>query len=135
MISHSKKFIFIHIPKTGGTSIEIVLKGYIAEKYKIAGDNTFFIGPDIKHHTASELLERYGKKKFGEYLKFCVIRNPWDRLLSLFYWGHKQPYDKKLFIKKLPDNKELDCDLHKRRDKWSVNKYICDKYEFPKTRK
>ena len=34
---------------------------------------------------------------------------------------------KKLFIEKIPDYKTQDCDLHKRRDKWSVNKYICDK--------
>ena len=99
MISHSKKFIFIHIPKTGGSSIEIVLKEFINENCNIMGENTYFY-PDIKHYTATELLNRYGENKFNDYLKFCVIRNPWDRLLSLYYWGHKKKYDKKTIHRK-----------------------------------
>ena len=126
MISDKKKFIFVHIPKTGGTSIEIILRDLINEKCSIVGDNTYYSNGSLKHATAEELLVRYDNDKFNEYLKFCVIRNPWDRLLSLYYWGGRGSYSKDKFIKMLPKNKNNDCDLGSR-TLWSVNKYICGK--------
>jgi hypothetical protein len=74
MISHKHKFIFVHIPKTGGTSIESVFVPNAVEK-----DVSF------KHSTAKEYQKKFNRE-FSEYFKFSVIRNPWDLVASLYHW-------------------------------------------------
>jgi hypothetical protein len=134
MISDKNKLIFVHIPKTGGSSIEYCLKDLIIEPVnKVNERNVDVVGGiknvipnsfnNIKHATASELVSQYGAEKFNTYLKFAVIRNPWDRLLSLYHWIHNKPYDKKRFISLIPKG---DCDDVPNRPKWSINRYVCD---------
>jgi len=62
-----KDFIFIHIPKTAGTSMT-----------KIFGEAF------QKHNTAKEVIEIIGKKKWNNAYKFAVVRNPWDKVLSWY---------------------------------------------------
>ena len=72
MISHKYKCIFIHIPRTAGTSIENT----------IIGDDWWNINPQTKHifsQTAKNLYKDY----WDDYFKFSVVRNPWDRLVSM----------------------------------------------------
>lgn len=72
MISHKHKFIFVHINKTAGTSIEKILK-------KISRN---WIG---KHHSIKKYYKLADKNHgFENYFKFTIIRNPWDRFLSLY---------------------------------------------------
>tara|TARA_B100001939_G_C16917907_1_gene607834 strand:+ start:415 stop:1128 length:714 start_codon:yes stop_codon:yes gene_type:complete len=72
------KIVFIHIPKTGGISIGDVLKanygGHQCIQYNI-------------HHTLSELLDKY--PKCNEYIKFSVVRNPWDKMVSQFEYSKR----------------------------------------------
>jgi len=63
--------IFIHIPKTGGTSISRI-----------------FPGNGRSHATWWEYW-RASPRKFGECFKFSVVRNPWDRVVSA-YWFLQQ---------------------------------------------
>ncbi len=76
MISHKHKFIFVHIPKTGGTSIERSLE-----------HNRRWERHSKKHSTIIEYEKQLGFN-ITSYLKFSVIRNPWDRLVS--YWKYRQ---------------------------------------------
>ncbi len=62
-----KEFIFIHIPKTAGTSMT-----------KIFGEAF------QKHNTAKEVIEIIGKKKWNNAYKFTVVRNPWDKVFSWY---------------------------------------------------
>lgn len=82
MISHPKKFIFVHITKTGGTSIDIALR-----KYTKNGKT---------HQSISEMKEEAAKNfGFNNYFKFCFVRNPWDKMVSqYFYIKKKIAYDK-----------------------------------------
>jgi len=73
MIFDNLKTIFIHIPKTAGTSIQFALsdvkiKGW---KHKINHDNS---ATYLKNDT----------KKFWRYHKFAVVRNPIEREISLY---------------------------------------------------
>jgi hypothetical protein len=135
MISKKNKIIFVHVPKTGGSSIEKCLVNIFDENISVNGDQTIVKGVlkkpkknsfnSLKHATAEELKLQYGEEIFNDYVKFSVVRNPWDRLLSLYYWsaGKSKPYNKKLFINnflpKEPDNSP--------RSVWTLNKYLCDK--------
>lgn len=74
MISHKHKCIFIHIPRTGGSSIELAIKGY-----------PWWVGNlEKKHMSASETRKYYGEDIWNEYFKFSFVRNPWDRVISLW---------------------------------------------------
>lgn len=81
MIDHKRRLLFIHIARTGGSSIETAL----------AGDNWWRIDPGSKHISASQARVLYGEEIWGSYLKFSIVRNPWDRLVSMWatgwWWG------------------------------------------------
>ncbi len=82
MISHKYKFIFVHINKTGGTSIASILRKI--SKNWAAKVEPWMIG---KHHLIEKYCE-YADKKHGfeNYFKFTIVRNPWDRLLSNYFF-------------------------------------------------
>jgi len=77
MISHKHKCIFVHIPRCGGTSMEI----------SMVGDNWFKIDRTTKHliaSTAKKIYEPY----WDDYFKFSFVRNPWDRMVSMSRYSH-----------------------------------------------
>ncbi len=41
------------------------------------------------HMPATEIREFVGQDVWNRYYKFCVERNPWDRVISYFYWQIK----------------------------------------------
>lgn len=67
---------FIHIPKNGSTSICNWLQ-----------ENTDSYEVKRRHSSATELREKYGKLGFT----FCVVRNPWDRIVSMFHYNIQEP--------------------------------------------
>ena len=67
------KAIFLHIPKTGGISIETLFG--IPHK---GGLNKF--------HTYSWRIKREVPKLWNDKFTFTIVRNPWDRIVSCFFW-------------------------------------------------
>lgn len=94
LISHSKKFIFVHIYKTAGTSISAFLNKYGFSKYSLRNKIEAKLGiyPAIysedfnKHAGVCEIKKELPSQIFNEYLKFCVIRNSWDWQVSLYHY-------------------------------------------------
>lgn len=84
MISHQHKFIFIHIPKTGGTSIEEALRDESCQLLAGAWDYTRARHAPLNHLTLQELADSglVTPAQINAYFKFCFVRNPWDRLIS-----------------------------------------------------
>ena len=71
MISDKHKIIFIHIPRTSGTSIESAFDLNMDKE----GD---------KHLRASEIKKKTGSDKWNSYFKFSIVRNPWERFASMY---------------------------------------------------
>lgn len=75
IISQRKKFLFIHIPKNGGTSIRHHLR------WRVLGARTF--KPCKKHGFVADAREQLGEQA-DEFFTFAVVRNPWDRMVSWY---------------------------------------------------
>jgi len=73
LISHKKKFIFIHIQKTAGSSMVSLLKDHI---------------PDFTRYMGTHDHALWAKDKmdfsWNDYYKVAFVRNPWDRLVSWY---------------------------------------------------
>ena len=77
MLSDDLQLIFVHITRTGGTSIEAAL----------AGQDWWNISPQTKHMSARQIRTQCGEQKWNNYIKFSIVRNPWDRVVSMFATG------------------------------------------------
>lgn len=62
-INHENKSVFIHIPKTAGTSMEKIVGG-------------------TGHKSLNEISQ---EADVSDYFKWCFVRNPFDRLASFYF--------------------------------------------------
>jgi len=100
LISHSLKYVFIHVPKTAGTSIECLLKKEPAFQVDEIGhwygasESDYEEEPklcrQLHNHSSARKVKEYFEKmgwKWDEYFKFGFMRNPWDLHVSQYcYW-------------------------------------------------
>jgi hypothetical protein len=117
MISFQKRFLFVHIPKTAGNSIQSVLRDYsedelVALRGEQDGIERFGLrNPNYqvkKHSTLAEYRAALGEMEFGNLYKFTCVRNPWDRMVSYYFtptqntteWDRKK--FRKAIVKLLP---------------------------------
>jgi hypothetical protein len=85
MISHRKKFIFVHINKTAGTSIMKALAEYSDSGKGQKHEMLYRILPSDGFSNKSGLnLISQCKQSPKKYFKFAFVRNPWDRAVSGF---------------------------------------------------
>lgn len=106
LFSRSKKFIFVHIYKTGGTSVTQMLQKYnynfltnqlpfrllnsllarTGSEYRIWAGNINYIGllGCHQHATAFHIKNCLPDKIFLESFKFAFVRNPWSWQVSIY---------------------------------------------------
>tara|TARA_R100000781_G_scaffold85857_1_gene52864 strand:+ start:108 stop:647 length:540 start_codon:yes stop_codon:yes gene_type:complete len=77
MIIEEHKAVFIHIPKNAGTSIETLF-----------ANNSFKIQP-YKHANIHEIKKKF-PEVYNSYRKFTIIRNPYDKMVSWYFYLKKQ---------------------------------------------
>tara|TARA_B100002049_G_C16079506_1_gene376548 strand:- start:2148 stop:2789 length:642 start_codon:yes stop_codon:yes gene_type:complete len=97
--SKTNNFLFIHIPKTAGTSIRQVLEPYGGKpglKNFLARRNQNLIPVINKifnlnafrtydaHTTYEDVLKILGEKELNSLYKFAFVRNPYSRLYSFY---------------------------------------------------
>ena len=82
MISDKDKFIFIHIPKCAGTSIEFFLNGSAHVEWD--EHNKIWV-----QHATAEQIKKFYCQNYEDYFSFTFIRNPWDRAVSDYLWIKK----------------------------------------------
>ena len=110
MISFQKRFLFVHIPKTAGNSIQSVLRDYsedqiVALRSEQDGIERFGLrNPNYKirkHSTLAEYRMALGDEQFRSLYKFVCVRNPWDRMVSYYFTPTQQvgELDRKEFRK------------------------------------
>lgn len=91
VVCHMRKIIFIHIPKTAGSSIEHLLRDEGRYELDFIGVRN---GRSTHHYMGIE-LKMILKDLYPKYYKFSFVRNPYDRLISEYFWcrikdvGHK----------------------------------------------
>lgn len=98
LISHKNKFIFVHVYKNAGTSIENALQVYAANKFwrgiyhisKNLGIGKSPIKPCDQHAKASEIKAIIGDNMYFDYFSFAFVRNPWDWQVSLYKYSLKK---------------------------------------------
>lgn len=84
LVSHSHKFILIKSKKTAGSSIQSYLEPYCKDGIV----ETHFPG---SHRTAESTKKKVGDEIWNSYLKICPMRNPWDKMVSWYFWrGRKR---------------------------------------------
>ena len=64
----------MHINKTGGTSIETALGECMPKAFD----------PE-KHMDSKSMINLYGKEIWKKYFTFSIVRNPWDRIISMYH--------------------------------------------------
>lgn len=101
IISHSRKFIFIKSAKTAGTSLEAALSNFCGGRDVVTPLGDYSFNKDEtgrwvhrpmnsdgfeQHDWASTIHDKIESGVWDAYLKFSIVRNPWDRVVSLFTW-------------------------------------------------
>lgn len=98
MISIEKKFLFIHVPKTGGNSIQNILSKYSEDKIVTLakhqdGIERFEVRSNKyaiqKHSTLNQYRKEIEPEIFKRLFKFSTIRNPWDLCISYYFSPHR----------------------------------------------
>ena len=96
LISYTHKFIFFHVPKSGGISIREALKSYSQEpeKFKIKRPPKLIRGEPnplyevweaaLIHAKASDVKKELPANIFDKFYKFAFVRNPWDWQVSMY---------------------------------------------------
>lgn len=98
MVSHERKAIFIHIPKTGGTSIEQLIwpveqgrsEADLWMGFKDKFHNKHQTG-GLQHLLATQVRQELGSAVFDSYFKFCIVRDPWSKAISQFKYMKRRP--------------------------------------------
>jgi hypothetical protein len=102
LLSHRKRFIYLKTIKTASTSVEIALEHECYPEGEYPGEShertqhvsaAGIVGVRMPHlddslwfnHMPAALVRVQAPKAWAAYTKFCVIRNPFDKVVSCFW--------------------------------------------------
>ena len=85
--------IYVHIPKTGGTSIRKLLVNLKNNEVLNNDKKKYYYCEELKrrkissiHGKARDYLEFIEQDLWSKSLKFASVRNPWDLMVSSYHW-------------------------------------------------
>ncbi|WP_440996106.1 sulfotransferase family 2 domain-containing protein [Arhodomonas sp. SL1] len=144
LISYRHRFLFVHIAKTGGTSIRTALRRHrwgwpytpvlaLASLISQSTHPKHALGIKFPRHAkAIAAMEMLPRELYDDLFKFAVVRNPWDLQVSSFHHlkrehpqrtAHLDTFERFLRAKLDPD-RDYDylLDISQERQ-WE---YVCD---------
>ncbi|MFQ3619007.1 MAG: sulfotransferase family 2 domain-containing protein, partial [Cyanobacteriota bacterium] len=108
LVSHGYQFIYTKTLKTASTSVEAYFEPFCVEAGAVnlarvreesvsAAGIVGYRGPAKpegcrwwNHMPAAQIRDQLGQETWTRYFKFCVIRNPYEKAISAFYFGRSQ---------------------------------------------
>jgi len=84
ILSHKHRFLFVHVAKTGGRSINLTLRKRCPRSERF---NTHKLNSQVDvlgRRIALEIKPQTTPEQWHSYFKFAFVRNPWDRTVSMF---------------------------------------------------
>ncbi len=105
IISRGRHYIFVHIPKTGGTSMALALEARAMKDDILIGDTpkarkrrhrvkrADAAGRLWKHSTLADIQGLVPPDQIQRAFVFTMVRNPWDRIVSYYHWLRAQSFD------------------------------------------
>lgn len=105
IVSHRHRYVFVHIPKTGGTSLTLALESRVGRDDIILSDTpkgrnrrrrvrgAAPRGRLWKHSTLADIEGLVAPELLAGYLPFTLVRNPWARAVSYHRWLRDQSFD------------------------------------------
>jgi len=104
IISPGRRFIFVHIPKTGGTALSLALEARAMKTDILIGDTpkararrgrlkgAKTAGRLWKHSTLADIAGLVSDDDIAAYFILTLVRNPWDRMVSYYHWLRAQSF-------------------------------------------
>ncbi|GKY88172.1 sulfotransferase family 2 domain-containing protein [Sinisalibacter aestuarii] len=105
ILSRGRRYIFVHAPKTGGTSLALALEARAMADDIMLGDTpkakkrrrrlqgVETSGRLWKHAMLSDLYGLVSQDEIERFFVFTLVRNPWDRVVSYYHWLREQGFD------------------------------------------
>lgn len=105
IISHGRRYIFVHAPKTGGTSLALALEARAMKDDIMLGDtpkatrrrhkvkNIPTSGRLWKHSGLCDIGGLVTQTQIEQFFVFTIVRNPWDRVVSYYHWLRTQTFE------------------------------------------
>jgi hypothetical protein len=105
ILSRGRRYIFVHAPKTGGTSLALALEARAMADDIMLGDTPkarkrrrrvqgmAASGRLWKHAMLTDLYGLVTQDEIEDFFVFTLVRNPWDRMVSYYHWLRGQSFD------------------------------------------